>query len=76
MGTWPKDKHLKKLGTWNLLQAESGFEAGAMAVLTRNEGWSKEELRCVWAEATETGVIPCGFSAGYVDKAVPFVHMF
>ncbi|KAL2223280.1 S-adenosyl-L-methionine-dependent methyltransferase [Thermoascus aurantiacus ATCC 26904] len=44
MGTWPKDKHYKLLGTWNLMQAETGFEAGAMAVLTRYEGWSKDEV--------------------------------
>lgn len=27
-----------------MLQGEPGYEAGAMAVLTRYEGWSKEEV--------------------------------
>lgn len=44
MGAWPKDKHLKTLGAWNLVEAESGFEAGIMAILTRHAGWSKEEV--------------------------------
>jgi hypothetical protein len=34
----------KRVGIWNLLQAESGYEAAAMAVLTRYEGWLKEEV--------------------------------
>ncbi|PIG82056.1 hypothetical protein AARAC_000267 [Aspergillus arachidicola] len=44
VGGWPKDKYYKTIGVWNLLQAETGFEAGAMAVLTRFEGWSKGEV--------------------------------
>ncbi|KAB8226133.1 S-adenosyl-L-methionine-dependent methyltransferase [Aspergillus novoparasiticus] len=44
VGGWPKDKYYKTVGVWNLLQVEIGFEAGAMAVLTRFEGWSKEEV--------------------------------
>ncbi|QRD85392.1 S-adenosyl-L-methionine-dependent methyltransferase [Aspergillus flavus] len=44
VGGWPKDTYYKTIGVWNLLQAETGFEAGAMAVLTRFEGWSKEEV--------------------------------
>lgn len=40
----------KKIGLWNLLQAESGFEAGAMAVLTRYAGWSKEEVTVLVAK--------------------------
>ncbi|KAL1966607.1 hypothetical protein VTN77DRAFT_4018 [Rasamsonia byssochlamydoides] len=51
IGTWPKDNHYKKVGTWNLLQFESGgFEAGAMAVLTRYSGWSKEEVQILAAK--------------------------
>lgn len=32
------------MGTWNLLQLDTGFEAAAMAVLTRFEGWTKDEV--------------------------------
>ncbi|KKA25952.1 UMTA methyltransferase family protein [Rasamsonia emersonii CBS 393.64] len=34
----------KKVGTWCMLQAEQGFEAGGLAVLTRFENWSKEDV--------------------------------
>ncbi|KAN0075178.1 S-adenosyl-L-methionine-dependent methyltransferase [Elaphomyces granulatus] len=57
LGTWPKDEHYmmvvadvcslreqKEIGAWCLLQAEKGYEALAMAVLTRCQGWSKEEV--------------------------------
>ncbi|KAL1966263.1 hypothetical protein VTN77DRAFT_4616 [Rasamsonia byssochlamydoides] len=50
MGPWPKDKYYKTLGTWNMLQADTGFEAAAMAVLTRYEGWSKEEVSVLVAK--------------------------
>ncbi|KAH8689148.1 S-adenosyl-L-methionine-dependent methyltransferase [Talaromyces proteolyticus] len=53
LGTWPKDKHLKKVGAWNFLQAESGFESAAMAVLTRNEGWSRDEVTVLVAKARQ-----------------------
>jgi hypothetical protein len=41
----------KQVGLFNLIQAESGFEAAAMAVLTRYEGWSKEEAAVLVANA-------------------------
>lgn len=50
IGTWPKDKRLKHLGTWNLLQAETGFEAVAMAALTRYEQWLPEEVSILVAK--------------------------
>ncbi|KAL1963447.1 hypothetical protein VTN77DRAFT_8348 [Rasamsonia byssochlamydoides] len=50
MGTWPKDERLKKIGMWNLLQGETGFEAGAMAVLTRYAGWTKDEVTVLVAK--------------------------
>ncbi|KAL1980063.1 hypothetical protein VTN96DRAFT_4682 [Rasamsonia emersonii] len=50
IGAWPKDKYYKTLGTWNLLQAETGFEAAALAVLTRHEKWSPEEVNVLVAK--------------------------
>lgn len=41
----------KYLGIWNLLQSETGYEATAMAVLTREEKWSKEEVSALVAKA-------------------------
>jgi hypothetical protein len=34
----------KMIGSWNLLQAETGFEATAMAILSRNEGWTRDDI--------------------------------
>ncbi|KAL2216651.1 S-adenosyl-L-methionine-dependent methyltransferase [Thermoascus aurantiacus ATCC 26904] len=50
MGTWPKDKKFKTLGAWNLMQAETGFEASVMALLTRFHGWSADEVKVLAAQ--------------------------
>ncbi|KAL1995014.1 hypothetical protein VTN49DRAFT_1201 [Thermomyces lanuginosus] len=55
-GVWPKDKHLKKLGAWNQAQGEAnGFEAGALAVLTRFKNWAKEEVTILAGQALSDG---------------------
>ncbi|KAL1989516.1 hypothetical protein VTN49DRAFT_6713 [Thermomyces lanuginosus] len=55
-GAWPKDRHLKKLGAWNQAQAEAnGFEAGALAVLTRYKQWTKEEVILLASQARADG---------------------
>ncbi|KAL1962435.1 hypothetical protein VTN77DRAFT_9706 [Rasamsonia byssochlamydoides] len=51
MGAWPKDQYYKKVGTWNLLQAEQGFQGAAMAVLTRFESWSVDEVTVLASDA-------------------------
>lgn len=51
MGIWPKDEALKTQGACNLMEAETGFQAGAMAVLTRHAGWKKEEVNILAAKA-------------------------
>jgi len=43
MGPWPKDKHLKLLGRYALLNAESGFEAYGLTLFTRVLGMPTEE---------------------------------
>ncbi|KAL1990221.1 hypothetical protein VTN49DRAFT_6060 [Thermomyces lanuginosus] len=51
-GVWPKDKHLKKVGAWFQAQAEAnGFEALAMAALTRYKQWTKEEVIALSSQA-------------------------
>ncbi|KAL1968552.1 hypothetical protein VTN77DRAFT_1762 [Rasamsonia byssochlamydoides] len=50
MGGWPLDEHSKKVGLWNLFQAETGFEASAMAVLTRYEAWTQAEVTVLVAK--------------------------
>ncbi|KAJ9283608.1 hypothetical protein DTO027B5_8485 [Paecilomyces variotii] len=52
LGAWPKDKHLKEIGTWFLMSTEQkGFEAAALAVLTRFEGWRPDEVTVLAAKA-------------------------
>lgn len=36
-----------------MLQGDQAYEAGAMAVLTRNEAWSKEEVAVLAAKTKE-----------------------
>ncbi|KAL1995935.1 hypothetical protein VTN49DRAFT_801 [Thermomyces lanuginosus] len=54
-GVWPKDPHLKKLGAWNQAQGEAGFEAGALAALTRYKQWSKEQVTLLCSQARNDG---------------------
>ncbi|KAL1975820.1 hypothetical protein VTN31DRAFT_4212 [Thermomyces dupontii] len=55
-GVWPKDEHLKKVGAWNQAQAEAnGFEAGALAALTRHKEWTREEVLILASQARADG---------------------
>ncbi|KAL1975821.1 hypothetical protein VTN31DRAFT_4213 [Thermomyces dupontii] len=54
-GVWPKDKHLKKLGTWAQAGAEAGYEAGALAALTRYKQWTREEVLLLASQARADG---------------------
>lgn len=49
MGPWPKDKRLKEIGRWFLLQfVESGLQAYSLALFTRN-GWTEAEVQVLLA---------------------------
>jgi ubiquinone/menaquinone biosynthesis C-methylase UbiE len=50
LGVWPKDKKLKELGAWNLLQLQEGIEGLAMALLTRVSKWQPEEVQVLLAQ--------------------------
>ncbi|KAL1995257.1 hypothetical protein VTN49DRAFT_1444 [Thermomyces lanuginosus] len=55
-GVWPKDPHLKKIGAWNKAQAEeTGYEALALAALTRYKQWKKEEVIILASQARADG---------------------
>ncbi|KAL1993061.1 hypothetical protein VTN49DRAFT_3818 [Thermomyces lanuginosus] len=54
-GVWPKDHHLKKIGTWAQAGAEAGFESVALAALTRYKNWTKEEVIRLASEARADG---------------------
>ncbi|PGH11709.1 hypothetical protein AJ79_04732 [Helicocarpus griseus UAMH5409] len=44
-GPWPKDKDLKTLGAYNLLQLLEGFEGFSLAPFTRALGWTADEVQ-------------------------------
>ena len=50
VGPWPKDKHLKTIGSWNLVQLEDGLEAFAFRLFTQHLGWKREEVEVLLAE--------------------------
>ncbi|KAL1993648.1 hypothetical protein VTN49DRAFT_2317 [Thermomyces lanuginosus] len=51
-GIWPKDPYLKKVGAWNQAQAEQhGFEATALAALTRHKQWTQDEVLLLASQA-------------------------
>lgn len=45
IGPWPKDKHLKSIGAWNLVQLEDGLEAFTLRLFTQHLGWKPEEVQ-------------------------------
>ncbi|KAL1975775.1 hypothetical protein VTN31DRAFT_4167 [Thermomyces dupontii] len=55
-GVWPKERYFKRIGAWNQAQAEaSGFEAVALAALTRYKNWTKEEVTILASQARSDG---------------------
>ncbi|KAI4272083.1 MAG: hypothetical protein L6R35_006495, partial [Caloplaca aegaea] len=49
IGPWPKDKHLKTIGAWNLVQIEEGLEAFTLRLFTQLLRWSTEEVQALLA---------------------------
>ncbi|KAL8859958.1 MAG: hypothetical protein Q9178_003507 [Gyalolechia marmorata] len=49
IGPWPKDKHLKTIGAWNLVQIEDGLEAFTLRLFTQILGWKSEEVQVLLA---------------------------
>ena len=50
IGPWPKDKHLKSIGAWNLVQLEDGMEGFTMRLFTQHLGWKPEEVHVTLAK--------------------------
>ncbi|KAI9829801.1 MAG: hypothetical protein M1826_005378 [Phylliscum demangeonii] len=51
LGPWAKEKKLKEVGMWNLLQIQQGMEAFTLAPLTRIMGWKVDEVQVLLANA-------------------------
>ena len=49
VGPWPKDPHLKELGTYNLTQALMGLEAFTLRLFCNVLGWAEEEVTVLLA---------------------------
>ena len=50
IGPWPKDKHLKSVGAWNLVQLEDGLEGFTLRLFTQHLGWKIEEVHAMLAK--------------------------
>ncbi|KAK5941739.1 hypothetical protein PMZ80_005690 [Knufia obscura] len=53
LGPWAKDKRLKEIGRWHLLEAYQGIEGWTMALFTRVLGWSFEEVQVFLARVRQ-----------------------
>jgi len=49
VGPWPKDKHLKTVGSWNLVSLEEGLEGMTLRLLTQVLNWKAEEVHVLLA---------------------------
>ena len=45
VGVWPKDKKMKEVGAFNLVQLKEGLEGFSLALYTRVLGWSPDEVQ-------------------------------
>ena len=50
IGPWPKDKHLKTIGAWNLVQLEDGLEGFTLRLFTQHLDWKREEVDVMLAK--------------------------
>jgi len=60
VGTWPKDKRLKEVGRWHLIEVHQGIEGWTLALFTRVLGWSYEEVQVFLAQIRD----------GFKDKGI------
>ncbi|KUJ18608.1 S-adenosyl-L-methionine-dependent methyltransferase, partial [Mollisia scopiformis] len=44
LGTWPKEKHYKEIGTWHHIVKSEGLEAVSLRLFTNVLGWTQEEV--------------------------------
>ncbi|PGG99485.1 hypothetical protein GX51_06305 [Blastomyces parvus] len=51
LGTWAKGEKNKRMGAYNLMQFDEAIEGGAMAVMTRYEGWAPQEVQILTSKA-------------------------
>ena len=49
IGPWPRDKHLKTIGSWNLVQVEEGLEGFTLRLFTQMLKWDPKEVQVLLA---------------------------
>ncbi|KAK4155427.1 S-adenosyl-L-methionine-dependent methyltransferase [Chaetomidium leptoderma] len=47
IGPWARDRTLKEVGTWNLMQVLNGLEGLSMRLYTQVLGWKEEDVRAL-----------------------------
>ena len=50
IGPWPRDKTLKTIGSWNLVQIEEGLEGLTLRLYTQMLKWKPEEVQVLLAD--------------------------
>ncbi|KIX97333.1 uncharacterized protein Z520_06785 [Fonsecaea multimorphosa CBS 102226] len=60
LGPWAKDKKLKEIGRWHLLEANQGLEGWTLALFTRVLGWTLDEVQVFMAQVRQ----------GFKDRSV------
>ncbi|MCJ1270533.1 hypothetical protein MMC22_010430 [Lobaria immixta] len=53
LGIWPKDKKMKDVGAFNLVQLKEGLEGFSLRLFTNILGWAPEELQVLLGEVRE-----------------------
>ena len=50
IGPWPRDQHLKTVGSWNLVQIEEGLEGLTLRLYTQLLKWKPEEVQVLLSD--------------------------
>lgn len=50
---WPRDKYMKELGHWNMINIIEGLEGFCLALLSRGLGWERQEIDILVAKITQ-----------------------
>ncbi|KAI1930511.1 hypothetical protein LOZ65_001500 [Ophidiomyces ophidiicola] len=44
---WPRDREMKEIGIWTMVNTQQGMQALSLAALTRGLGWTPEEAEAL-----------------------------
>ena len=75
IGRWPRDKKLKTVGAWNLLQILEGLEGFSLALFTRTLGWTEPEVQVLLAQVRADLMDPAIHSQLDLSVVSPRKHL-